>query len=380
MQGVIESNLGLGGIADVLADVRKSWFSIVRLLRLPMRGEGSNDPLQIEVLLNSEELLGVKLQLTEMIYRDFVNSVRVGFSEEPVSRLYIVYELIQFARRLLVRVAVVDELPGAYQLSAWLRLRRSDVQLDAVKLEQLCGVFAEHRVKCGTELDFQALVVRIRRVLVNLALEVLSLDGLHDVLSVGCSSLCPALLVNGEEKTIVREVRHAVELFGEYGRVSIAEQDRLIRGYVRLLRAFRRSGRSVDYSDVVPVLYELCTDNDDGKQLLTMMLCLSGGNSARIAELKTNAGEVDPEFMASVCQTIGSWLDAQRVSNYDSISESLIDNVITSLTRNARDVVSAEDEMWDAVGRVATNQYREGLFARLGYTAEGERCQSPELL
>ena len=117
-----------------------------------------------------------------------------------------------------------------------------------------------------------------------------------------------------------------------------------------------------------------------GKQMLIMMLCLCGGNSAQIAELKANAGEVDAEFMASVSQTIGSWLNSQRVSGYDSISESLIDNEVTSLIRNANDVVSAEDEMWDAVGRAATNKYREGLFARLGYTAEGERCQSPELL
>ena len=377
---MIESNLSLSGIADVLFDVRRSWIGIARLLQLPIRGEGGEDPLKIEVLLGNEESLAVKMHVTEVIYRQFVACVRVGFSEESVSRVYMVYELLQFVRRLLLCVMSADALPGEYHVSAWLRFQRTDVRVSAEKMRELSEEFAEHRARCEDSVEFDALMIRVRRVIVNVAFEVLALDGLHDVIGVALSSLCPPVLVGGEEKCLVREIRHALELFLNHGRIMLAEQESMLRGYIRLVRAFRRAAPIVDFHNVVTVLYDLCGDDQDAKCLLDMMFCFCGGGVSLAANVQMDAGELDATFVVNVGQTISSWMQAQNIQSYNSVPDSLLDCVSASLSRNARTVVAAEEEMWDVVGRVATPAQRAELFARMGYTRDGERAGSPELM
>ena len=37
------------------------------------------------------------------------------------------------------------------------------------------------------------------------------------------------------------------------------------------------------------------------------------------------------------------------------------------------------DDLWDEVGRSATDEYRESVFERMGLTASGDRAASPEI-
>ena len=79
-----------------------------------------------------------------------------------------------------------------------------------MKLEELLSEFIEHRAKCDDDVDFDALLLRVRRVFVNVAIEGLFLDFLHDPVSFACSSLSPALLVEADEKHLIREIRHVI--------------------------------------------------------------------------------------------------------------------------------------------------------------------------
>ena len=38
-----------------------------------------------------------------------------------------------------------------------------------------------------------------------------------------------------------------------------------------------------------------------------------------------------------------------------------------------------EEMLWDDVGVVATEDYRQSLYAMMGFTEEGERAPSPEI-
>ena len=109
------------------------------------------------------------------------------------------------------------ELPAELHLSAWLRLERTNLRTDAQKFEELRSEFIEHRWRKEDDVEFDALLLRVRRVFVNVAFEVLVVDILHDPVSFACSSLGPPLLIGADKAHMIQGIRHVFELFGEHG-------------------------------------------------------------------------------------------------------------------------------------------------------------------
>ena len=358
------------------------WVEIAMLLRLPIRGEGSCDPLKIEVLLGNEEFLSLKLHLTEFIYRMFVREVPVGLSDLSVKRLYVVCEIVQFARCLLQCVVSDDVLPGRYHLSAWLRLRRRDLHYDAAKQAILRSEFAEHEGRCERACDFNDVMAKVEESIVSLAMTMLSFDGMQDVINLSLSSFCPIMLSYGDERVVFREVRHVLEMMMEHGRIMMCEFDELMDGYVVMFRAYRSkfTGEPVSVWNVVGELYGLCENNAAGKRLLDLVLCLGSHCCLKAPRWDVDHPDVSTDFVSSVTQTVYSWMVTSHYRSFESFPDLLVDVVDAALVRDPSELATIEDTVWEEVGRVATANQRMELFNRLGYQSGGARVPSPEIL
>ena len=223
----------------MLVELRGVWSEIVILLNLNVRGAGIVDPLRMEVLVGNEDQLGVKFHITGFLYQRFVKELMIGLSDESVKRLYVVYETVQFVRRLLMCVVTDSCLPGQYQLSAWLRIRQQDLVMDPAKRISLGAEFDEHRMSCGTAADFEVLLDKVIRAIMKVAFEVLALDGVQDGVNLSLASFCPYMLQFGEERAVVREVRHLLERLVENKRLMLRESKIMLKGFVMLFRAYR---------------------------------------------------------------------------------------------------------------------------------------------
>ena len=61
-------------------------------------------------------------------------------------------------------------------------------------------------------------------------------------------------------------------------------------------------------------------------------------------------------------------------SSFELVRESM-----ESVTRAVDLQALTMDGLWDEVGRVATDGYRQSVIARMGFDAEGEQAVSPKI-
>ena len=74
-----------------------------------------------------------------------------------------------------------------------------------------------------------------------------------------------------------------------------------------------------------------------------------------------------------------SFLKAHRIRRYESVSGPFLEEIAESFGRFTTLSDVTDDMLWDDVGVVAAEDYRQSLYELLGFTEEGERAPSPEI-
>ena len=72
-------------------------------------------------------------------------------------------------------------------------------------------------------------------------------------------------------------------------------------------------------------------------------------------------GQLSSDVTTSVCSSILSFLRSHSVRNYESVSGPLLEEVCESFGRFTAMSELTENMLWDDVGVVATEEYRESL-------------------
>ena len=92
-----------------------------------------------------------------------------------------------------------------------------------------------------------------------------------------------------------------------------------------------------------------------------------------------SVGGLSSDVATSVCSSILSYLKTHSVRQFESVSGPLLQDVVES-TGHFTDLADLTEEMlWDDVGVVAGEEYRQSLYDLIGFTADGERAASPEV-
>ena len=167
---------------------------------------------------------------------------------------------------------------------------------------------------------------------------------------------------------------------GGNGTDHLVEQNRMELGFVEFVTAFRRehrpAGANTEYSAVDLLSY--CS-NRGAQSLLQLVFCLGGGVQSTCNIICEGIWHLPSDVMSCVCAVIYSYLSANHVRSYGSVSGPLLQEVMESHRRVVDLPEITEGMLWDDVGIVAGEDYRLQLYASLGYDVTGERSVSPEI-
>ena len=81
----------------------------------------------------------------------------------------------------------------------------------------------------------------------------------------------------------------------------------------------------------------------------------------------------------SVFASILSFLKSHCVRHFESVSGPLLEEICDAMSRFTVLSEMTEDMLWDDVGIVADEAYRQYVYRLMGFTEERERAPSPEV-
>ena len=312
-----------------------------------------------------------------------LEEVKCLFSGESVWRLYAVYEVVQFARNLCLKVVKDSSVPSQYDVFGWLDLCVDDVEFDPFKRCSLLVDFHDYRRICGGDEEFGQKLDSIENLFVGLAMGLLELAPVKELLNVAFSILCPPVLCNADRMWLRGEAEYFTDLLLSRGRITLAEQSTMISGFEQLVDDFRAKhsdGKAIRPCDLVAELFAVSAGNAGGETFLEFMLSLCGGYSGRQSGCRINLPNIEADLAVSTMETVSSWCRVAKVDNYGVVPAGMVESVRNVLSRVGNVYDELEDSMWTEVGRVVTAEYRRQLVGRLGFAMSGDFLNSPVMV
>ena len=89
-----------------------------------------------------------------------------------------------------------------------------------------------------------------------------------------------------------------------------------------------------------------------------------------------SVGGLSSDVRTSVCS---SYLRTHSIRQFETVSGPLLEEVTESIGHFTALADLTEEMLWDDVGVVADEEYRQSLYDAIGFTAAGERAASPEV-
>ena len=166
----------------------------------------------------------------------------------------------------------------------------------------------------------------------------------------------------------------------DLNRIGLAEKRRLDRSFATFLTTFRRLAVDVSVESASsPVGIIRACDNVVSQRLMRFLMCWGEIPLFPANVSCVGVGELSSDVTTSVCSSILSYLEARHVRHLDSVSGPLVEDVMDSTGLLTALSELTEDMLWDDVGVVADEEYRQSLYDLMVFTVGGERAPSPEV-
>ena len=158
----------------------------------------------------------------------------------------------------------------------------------------------------------------------------------------------------------------------ELRRVTVVEKRRLDSSFPLFLANFRRiaTGVTSDSASSSVEILRAC-DGVPAQRLFRYLMCL---NESPLLPLRTVCGSVGylrSDITTSVCSNVLSFLKAHCIRSYESVSGPLLKEIAESFGRFTTLSDVTEDMLWDDVGVVVAEDYRQSLYELMGFTEKG---------
>ena len=309
-----------------------------------------------------------------------VASYRWSFSSSGLRSCHWAYESACFIHSILSRVCDENELPAVTDVRACLEVEVASLVVSEVKLGALQDEFIVHSSCFDSPDVFEADVATVRSFFLVLVEEVLQIRGMKESVSFHLSVCCPAVLLCGDANVLASEVEQFTELLIDLRRISTSEKRQMDGSFRSFLTNFRRGATDVavdSCSSAVDIL-RAC-DNLHSQRLFRFLMCLGGSPLFPGTLSCVGVGQLRANVTTSVCATILSFLKTHCVRQFESVSGPLVEEVVDAISRFTVLSELTEEMLWDDVGVVADEAYRQSLYELMGFTEEGERAPSPEV-
>ena len=280
--------------------------------------------------------------------------------------------------KLLTTLVDDADLPSVFDVRACLSIDVNGLVISAEKVDALRELFRGYVDSFTEPAVFDEHFMQVRNFLLMVVAEVLNAGGVKEEMTFHLSVCFPALLLAGDEVVLSEEVEHFTGLLMDLNRVTAVEKRRMDMSFPLFSERFRSVATSVSIdgaSSAVEIL-RVCV-SVPARQLFRYLMCL---NESPLLPLGcVQVGQLSSDVTTSVCSSILSFFKSHSVRNYEIVSGPLLDEVCESFGRLTVLPELTEDMLWDDVGVVAAEDYRQLLYELIDFTAEGERAPSPEV-
>ena len=263
-----------------------------------------------------------------------------------------------------------SELPGVVD-----ELVVSETKLNALREE-----FVAH-MDCFECPDmFEENVALVKDFMLMVVAEFLGVRGMEEDVTFHMSVCCPALLLLGDPDVLSAEVNQFTDLLVDLRRVTAVEKRRLDWSFPVFLAKFRQITTDVtsDSASSAVKIQRAC-DSVPAQRLFRFLMCLNESPLFPLRTVCSSVGQLRSDITTSVCSSVLSFLKAHCIRTYDSVSGPLLEELSESFEQFATLSDVSEDLLWDDVGVVAAEDYRQSLYGLMGFTGEGERAPSPAI-
>ena len=120
-------------------------------------------------------------------------------------------------------------------------------------------------------------------------------------------------------------------------------------------------------------------DSVSAQRLFRFLMCLNESPLFPLRTVCNRVGQLQSDITTSVCSSVLSFLKAHCIRTYESVSGPLLEELSEAFGQFTTLSDVSEDLLWDDVGVVAAEDYRQSLYELMGFTGEGERAPSPEI-
>ena len=309
-----------------------------------------------------------------------VTSYQWSFSSCSLRSCHWAFESASFVHKLLTILVEDVDLPSIYNVRACLNVDVASLVVSPMKVEALRGQFRQYE-ECFTDpAVFVNHFLQVQNFLLEVVAEVLLVDGMREEVTFHLSVCCPALLLSSDVAVLTEEMSLFTGLLFDLNRVTAVERARMEQSFPSFLERFRSLATDVSVHDAGSAveLFRVC-NSVSMRKLMRYLMCLNESPLLPVGAACVEVGQLSGDVTTSVCASILSFLKSQSVRTYESISGPLLEEVCESFGRLTVLSELTEEMLWDDVGVVAAEDYRQSLYELVGYTAEGERAPSPEI-
>ena len=286
------------------------------------------------------------------------------------------YESACFVQTILCRLVDESDLPCVFDVRASLEVDMGSL----IVPEALRDEFSGHLDDFEEIAEFEEQLSMVKQFMLEVVEEILSLKGMKEEVTYHLSVCCPAILLYGDPALLSNEIELFTGLLMDLGRIGLAEKRRLDRSFSTFLNTFRRLAVDVSVESASsPVGIIRACDNVVSQRLMRFLMCLGESPLFPANVSCIGVGELSSDVTTSVCASILSYLEARHVRHLDSVSGPLVEDVMDSTGRLTALSELTEDMLWDDVGVVADEEYRQSLYDLMGFTVGGERAPSPKI-
>ena len=267
-----------------------------------------------------------------------------------------------------------------YDYRTWFALDLDRLVPSAEKCQNFCAQFAVHRDFFDTDVSFNLCTQSAEAFIINVSSDLLLLPETPEEIANILGMLCPPTLLYREEEALLFEALVLTESLVELRGFSLIEQSHMERGFLGFVSNYRRSETPSEISEgsAVTNFFRACP-NTGSLQIIQIPSCLCGVPQIRNKITCMGSGNLSYDITSSVFSTVLKYLVSQNIRSIDSIIEELLPEIVEANKRLMDSSDLTEESLWDDVGIVSGEKYRESIYARLVFLRSNERAASPEV-
>ena len=196
-----------------------------------------------------------------------------------------------------------------------------------------------------------------------------------------------ALACWGPDMLMHANISEMEEIMGCYletlerrGRLVATDRTPMLESFVQFLRQFRDDhGENYDLQTPESELWQYASRDAVLCRLMQISFCVSGSFNRVYNFVDFSLPQLSSENISSMIRTISSCCQSRGVRSLQSIPDGLVAESIDAVGRAIELGGVSMDDLWNEVGRLSTDDYRQSVYERIGLNLDGRRAASPEI-